>query len=100
VRPRLGSSRYARAFARFLRGAGADPVRADGLGWLADREREGRDPDADLDKAIAELLVAASIRESALLRSAGAAGKSSRYLLARLAGRRQRLALELSGKLG
>lgn len=100
VRPRLGSSRYARAFARFLRGVGADPVRADGLGWLADREREGRGPDADVDNAIAELLVAASIREPVLLRSAGAAGKSSRYLLARLAGRGQRLALELSGKLG
>jgi hypothetical protein len=100
VRPLLGSSRYARAFARFLRGVGADPVRADGLTWLAEREREGRDPDADLDNVIAELLVTISIREPALLRSAEPVGENSRYLLSRLAGRGQRLALELSRKLG
>ncbi len=100
VKPRLVGTWFARYFAHFLEAPAAVAVRAEGLSWLADAERNREYTDGDLDEATAELLVVVYAQEAELISGPGTAAKAARYLLSRLAGRGIPLALELSARLG
>jgi hypothetical protein len=100
IKPRLVGTWFARYFAHFLEAPAAVAVRAEGLSWLADAERNREYTDGDLDEAIAELLVVVYAQEAELISGPGTAAKAARHLLSRLAGRGIPLALELSARLG
>lgn len=100
VQPRLDSRWFAVPFVRFLGGDAAEPVRLDALSWLAEAERSGWEEDGERDDVIAELLLKIVAREPAALRGGEQTSADARYLLARLAGRGQPVALELSNRLG
>jgi len=100
VRPKVKDAWFTRGLLQFLTRPTADPVRAEALAWLAARERGGQPVNPELDEMTSELLLVISVREPRLLRGNDEPAFNGRYLLSRLAGRGQPLAVELSARLG
>jgi hypothetical protein len=98
VKPLLRGSWSARSAVYLFGEPGGARIHEQALEWLAERERFPSD--AELDQALAEMLVKLHARHDALFRGPGPAAENARFILSRLAARGNALALEMTSRLG
>ncbi len=96
----LQNTHDARTVVHFFGEPGSDVIYVEALGWLADRERTASRYDSKLDRSVSEMLVSMRARHADLFSQTAPGAESARFLLARLAGRGDTLALQLTSEIG
>lgn len=100
VKELLRSSWSARSAVYLFGEPGGERIHEQALEWLADREHQGLATDAELDQALAEMLVKLHVRRDDLFRGPGSRAENARFILSRLTARGNALGLELTSRLG